>query len=120
MTVIPVLIEMSSLLLDEHLNFGEQSRSSLEPCDPQLTVGQLLGDVLKDYRSKHALIQLLKLATLMAVAPWLLWQVKDRFDWDVDMWAKASLFGVNVVIAAYVLLAWREDQTETSEKTKEE
>ena len=87
-----------------------------EVCDPQISVSALISDVFKDLRSKHAVIQLVKLSLIMMVTPWLLTYVAAYYDWSTDMWAKTSLVGVNFVIAAFVLLAWREDQQDREEE----
>ena len=100
---------MNTLLVEERPETGAREGRT-EVCDPQTSVSEIVGEMLKDYRSKHALIQLGKLSVLMAVTPWLLSFVATWLDWDGELWAKASLVGVNAVIALYVLLAWREDQ----------
>ena len=110
---------MNTILADEHPTLGTSTGRGTEVCDPQMSVSELIGDVLKDVRSKHAVLQLAKLAGIMAVTPWLLSFLAEYLDWDDDLWAKASLFGVNVVIGLYVLLAWREDQQERQELEKD-
>ncbi len=116
---------MNTILADERPLMGGSSSEAVrdrgtQVCDPQLTPTQLVGDIFKDLRSKHAVLQLIKLSVIMMLVPWLLWLlVKPRLDWDIDMWAKASLFAVNIVLGIYVLLAWKDDQEERHEQEEE-
>ncbi len=112
---------MNTLLTDERPALGGETRTGrTEVCDPQTSVSEIVGDMLKDFRSRNALIQLGKISVLMAATPWLLSYVADWLHWDGELWAKASLVGINAVIGLYVLLAWQEDQDERQEHQQQQ
>jgi hypothetical protein len=111
---------MNTLLIEERPTFGDAAEGRrTEVCDPQISVSEMFGEIFKDLRSKHAVLQLVKLSVIMALTPWLLSYVAAYLEWDGELWAKASLVGVNVVIALYVLLAWQEDKRDREEEAED-
>jgi hypothetical protein len=109
---------MQTLLLDERPVESTASQRGTAVCDPQVSVTDVFRDIFKDIKSKHAVLQLVKLSLIMIITPFLLTYVAAYFDWSGEQWASASLVGVNMVIAAFVLIAWKEDKEEMLEEDK--